>query len=208
MSERSREAAEAPRDVLALWERTRTLKTDLGGLDGRLSSLEEYNLPDRVADLTMTVDKLARKPDPQKIPVWNWSQMDSQKQAEHWKFLVSWVWNIFKERFPSAFRDMLGYSVSGAGPACWHRHEEVVESLTGLMNAWYYAFMDPESNPMRVTEWLGRWLPDAVRQGEKALAQCVKERSHQEPLENRENLAVPQDLIAHIHTLETGEILT
>ncbi|MFI9824593.1 hypothetical protein ACIHFC_29690 [Streptomyces sp. NPDC052013] len=73
MSEQSRGPAEPPRDVLAMWERTRSLGKRIDGVDERLQALEGFNLPDALADLALTVKKLTEKPEAQKFAVWDWS---------------------------------------------------------------------------------------------------------------------------------------
>ncbi|MFF8432431.1 hypothetical protein ACF07Y_46435 [Streptomyces sp. NPDC016566] len=210
MSERSRGPAEQPRDVLALWERTRTLGQRLEQVDKRLDGLEELGLPDVVADLALTVKKLTEKPEAQKAAVWNWASFTPQQQAQAWEILLDWMADTFRVRYPRAFSEMLGYA---KGPiSCWHLHEDMVESLTGLMGSWHWAFSDPESGPLRVAEWLDRWLPGAVRQGQFILASCKVQpdsaspyTGHKNPLDNRRT-DPPQDLLQQIHLLKTGEL--
>ncbi|MET7843673.1 hypothetical protein ABZT45_34730 [Streptomyces sp. NPDC005356] len=214
MSERSRESAEPPRDVLALWERTRGLGKDLSKVDERLGALEGQKLGDAITELSLVVKKLAQraeKPDPATLPVWNWQLMSGQEKAEAWNELLTWTWNTFRVRYPTAFRDMLGYGRREV--SCWHLHTDVVEVLTGLMHAWHWAYSDPESGPLRVPEWQGRWLADAVRQGKNILEHCTLEpvpgnpyNGHTDPLAGKENLRPPPDLLAHMKTLQTGEL--
>ncbi|MFI1291648.1 hypothetical protein ACH4VM_24820 [Streptomyces sp. NPDC020792] len=216
MSERSREAAEAPRDVLAMWERTRDLGKRLDGVNERLDVLEGQNLADAVAELSLTVKKLAEKPDSPKFAVWNWSAFTPQQQAQAWELLLDWTMGTFRVRYPRSFTEMLGYGKGAV--SCWHLHPDMVESLTGLMAAWNWAFLDPESGPLRVAEWLGRWLPDAVRQGQFILANCKLEpngvdsygrpdpyKGHRDPMENKRT-DPPEDLLRHVHMLKTGEV--
>lgn len=210
MSERSRGPAEPPRDVLALWERSRDLGKRLDGVNERLEALEGFDLPDTVADLALTVKKLTEKPQAPKVAVWNWLAMNPQQQANAWEILLDWTMNTFRVRYPRSFQQMLGYdrwSVS-----CWHLHPDMVESLTGLMCSWHWAFSDPESGPLRVVEWLGRWLPDAVRQGKSILESCDLDprpdnpyQGHKHPLQHKRT-DPPPDLLQHIHMLKTGEI--
>ncbi|MDT0382792.1 hypothetical protein RM572_29010, partial [Streptomyces sp. DSM 42041] len=75
MSERSRGPADSSRDVLAVWEKTRDLGNRLDGVNERLETLEGFDLPDRVADLALTVKKLTEKPEAPKFAVWNWNAM-------------------------------------------------------------------------------------------------------------------------------------
>jgi hypothetical protein len=88
----------------------------------------------------------------------------------------------------------------------------MVESLTGLMCAWHWAFADSESGPLRVAEWLGRWLPDGVRQGRFILEGCNLHpepdnpyAGHKNPLENKRT-DPPPDLLQHLNLLKTGEL--
>ena len=216
MSERSRESAQQPRDVMAVWERTRTLGKKLDGVSERLETLEGQNLADAVAELSLTVKKLAEKPDSPKFAVWNWSRFNPQQQAQAWEILLDWTMDVFRVRYPRSFQDMLGYSKGAV--SCWHLHPDMVESLTGLMGAWNWAYEDAESGPLRVSEWLGRWLPDAVRQGQVILANCKIEpngldahgrpnpyQGHRDPLDNKRT-DPPEDLLRHVHMLKTGEV--
>ncbi|WP_331729798.1 hypothetical protein [Streptomyces chartreusis] len=210
MSEQSRGPAEPPRDTLAVWQRTRDLDKRIDGVSERLDTLEGLNLGDAVADLALTVKKLAEKPKSPKIAVWNWQLMNPQQQAEAWGFLLDWVMNTFRVRYPRSFMEMLGYDKSAV--SCWHLHEDMVESLTGLMGAWHWAFTDPNSEPLRVAEWLGRWRADAVQQGKFILAKCNLHpepnnpyAGHKDPLANK-HTDPPPDLLQHIHLLKTGEV--
>ncbi|MFD5234307.1 hypothetical protein ACFWJ5_38505 [Streptomyces qaidamensis] len=216
MSEQSRGPAEPPRDVLAMWERTRSLGKRIDGVDERLEALEGFGLPDVVADLALTVKKLTDKPEAQKFAVWDWSTFNPQQQAQAWELLLDWTMGTFRVRYPRSFTEMLGYSKGAV--SCWHLHPDMVESLTGLMAAWNWAFRDPESGPLRVAEWLGRWLPDGVRQGQFILAKCKLEpnkvdqygrpdpyHGHKDPMENKRT-DPPEDLLRHIHMLKTGEV--
>ncbi|MER6138309.1 hypothetical protein [Streptomyces sp. NPDC001815] len=210
MSERSRGPAESSRDVLALWEKTRGLGNQLDGVNKRLESLEEFDLPDRVANLALTVKKLTEKPDSPKVAVWNWLAMPPQQQAQAWEILLDWTMGTFRVRYPRSFQEMLGYDQWAV--SCWHLHPDMVESLTSLMGSWHWAFSDPESTPLRTAEWLGRWLPDAVRQGKFILANCNLHpepndpyAGHKNPLENKRT-DPPPDLLQHMHLLKTGEL--
>ncbi|MFJ7049882.1 hypothetical protein ACIQVC_41695 [Streptomyces sp. NPDC101112] len=210
MSERSRGPAETSRDVLAVWEKTRDLGNRLDGVNERLETLEGFDLPDRVADLALTVKKLTEKPKTPQFAVWNWNAMNSQQQAQAWEILLDWTMGTFRVRYPRSFLEMLGYDK--AAVSCWHLHPDMVESLTGLMFSWNWAFNDPESGPLRVVEWLGRWLPDAVRQGKFILEPCNLHpepnnpyAGHKNPLENKKT-DPPPDLLQHLHLLKTGEL--
>lgn len=212
MSERSRGPAESSRDVLAVWEKTRTLSSRLDKVNERLESLEELNLPELVADLALTVKKLTEKPDSPKVAVWNWLAMSPQQQAQAWEILLDWMMKTFRVRYPRSFQQMLGYDQWAM--SCWHLHPDMVESLTSLMGSWHWAFSDPESTPLRTAEWLGRWLPDAVRQGQFILANCHLHpepdnpyAGHKNALENKRTDPAP-DLLQHLHLLKTGELPT
>lgn len=210
MSERSRGPAEPPRDVLAVWERTRDLGKRLDGVNERLEVLEGQNVADAVADLALTVKKLAETPESPNVGVWNWSLFSPQQQAAAWERLLKWTMDTFRVRYPRSFAEMLGYS--NWPVSCWHLHPDMVESLTGLMCSWHWAFTDEESGPLRVAEWLDRWLPGAVRQGQFILAKCKLAptpdhpyEGHRDPLENRRT-EPPPDLLERIHILKTGEL--
>lgn len=216
MSERSRGPAEPSRDVLAVWERTRDLGKRIDGVNERLETLESFNLPERVDELALTVKKLTEKPEAQKFPVWDWSTFNPQQQARAWELLLEWTMGTFRVRYPQSFAEMLGYSKMPV--SCWHLHPDMVEALTGLMASWNWAFRDPESGPLRVAEWLDRWLPGAVRQGVFILKGCNVRPSppdqygrsnpyngHKDPLEDKK-VDTPPDLQQHIHMLKTGEI--
>jgi hypothetical protein len=210
MSERSRGGAEQPRDVVAMWQRTRELNERLDGVNERLEVLEGQGLADALAELSLVVKKLTEKPDSPKVSVWNWQLMDSQQQAQAWEILLDWTMNTFRVRYPRSFQEMLGYD-NGA-VSCWHLHTDMVESLTALMCSWHWAFTDPESSPLRTVEWLDRWLSGAVRQGKFILAGCSLNpepgdpyAGHRHPLENKKT-DPPPDLLQHIHLLKTGEL--
>ncbi|MGW4623481.1 hypothetical protein [Streptomyces sp. NPDC004592] len=210
MSERSRGAAEPSRDTLAVWERTRDLGKRLDGVNERLESLEGFNLADRVADLALTVKRLTEEPEAPKFAVWNWNTMSPQQQAQAWEILLDWTMKTFRVRYPRSFQEMLGYNRWAV--SCWHLHPDMVECLTGLMFSWNWAFTDPESGPLRVAEWLGRWRSEAVREGKFILSGCDLDpradspyEGHKDPLENKRT-DPPRDLLQHIHMLKTGEV--
>lgn len=210
MSERSRGGPEQPRDVVAMWQRTRELNERLDGVNERLEVLEGQGLADALTELSLVVKKLTEKPDSPKVSVWNWQLMNSQQEAQAWEILLDWTMNTFRVRYPRSFQEMLGYG-NGA-VSCWHLHPDMVESLTGLMCSWHWAFTDQESGPLRVAEWLDRWLSGAVRQGKFILDGCSLHpepgdpyAGHRHPLENKRT-DPPPDLLQHIHLLKTGEL--
>ncbi|WP_393101429.1 hypothetical protein [Streptomyces sp. LN325] len=210
MSERSQGPAEPSREAAAMWERTRDLGKRLDGLTGRLETLEGQGLADALAELSLVVKKLAEKPAAEKGSVWNWQLMTVPQQAQAWELLLDWMMNTLRVRYPRSFQEMLGYGKGAV--SCWHLHPDLVESLTGLMCSWHWAFTDPDSGPMRVAEWLDRWLPGAVRQGRFILENCnvlpepgAPYAGHKDPLENKRTDPAA-DLLQHIHLLRTGEL--
>lgn len=195
MSEQAREPAEPPKDVKAVWERTRTLNK-------RLTAIEEQKLDERVAELSIVVTRLSEKQAPKAAGagVWNWSAMTPGQKAKAWRFLLEWTEKVFRPRYPRSYHQMLGY---GGYDSCWYKHPDMVELLSGLLASWNWAYTDPETSPLRVAEWLDRWLPGAVRQGKFILAGC-KNGSHRDPMEDMP--AMPNDeLLKQIAELEEME---
>lgn len=193
MSEQAREATEPPKDVKAVWERTR-------GLNKRLTALEELKLDEAVAELSIVLERLAEEPKAKKAGVWNWSAMTPSQRAAAWRHLLEWTEKVFRPRYPRSYHDMLGYE---AYDSCWYKHPDLVELLSGLLGSWHWAYTDPESTPLRVAEWLDRWLPGAVRQGQFILAAC-KNGSHRDQMEDKP-LMPNGELLKHIAELEEME---
>ncbi|WP_433573965.1 hypothetical protein [Streptomyces sp. CA-251247] len=196
-----------PKEITAVWARTRDLSRKLDETNQRLDTLEGQRLADTVEELSLVVSKLADKPEATRFAVWNWAVMNPQQQAQAWEILLDWMEKTFRVRWPRSYREMLGYAE--APTSCWYRHPDMVETLTGLMASHYWAFTDPESGPLRVAEWLDRWLPGAVRQGQFILKECgggYGETKHKDPWENK-NLQVDLDAVrSHIHLLRSGEL--
>ncbi|MFD4143054.1 hypothetical protein [Streptomyces sp. NPDC058572] len=198
-----------PKEFKAVWERTRDLGQKLDKVNERLETLEGQNLADAVAELSLVVKKLAEKPESAKPIVWNWGAFSPEQQAAAWEMLLDWMQTTFLERWPRSYKEMLGYAQSPN--SCWYKHPDMVETLTGLFAAYHWAFTDAESGPLRVAEWLDRWLPGAVRQGKFILADCkgidLKE-GHADPFRNKKQVEDYEDARAHVHLLTTGELPT
>lgn len=203
-----------PKETKAVWERTRELGRQLDEVNGRLETLEGQNLADRIQELSLVVKKLADKPKSEAPAVWNWNTFDPQQQANAWEVLMRWVEGTFRVRWPRSYKEMLGYSERPS--SCWWQHPDMVESLTSLMWSHHWAFLDAEASPLRVAEWLGRWLPDAVRQGKFILDECKGGSQHRDggnghkpdPFENKKIKEDHQQLARHLHLLRTGEVLS
>ncbi|MET7621806.1 hypothetical protein [Streptomyces sp. NPDC005408] len=170
MSEASRNGTEPPKDIAAMFKRTRDLSD-------RIGALEEQKLGDRLAELALVVQKLADKPESQSGGVWNWSGMTPGQQASAWEYLLAWMETILKGRFPSSYEEMLR-----AG--CWHEHPDVVEELTSLCTTWLWSYQDKEAGPLRTAEWLDRWLPACVRHVKLILENCSPQ--HTPPLQRHD----------------------
>ncbi|WP_435286347.1 hypothetical protein [Streptomyces bacillaris] len=202
---------EQPKETKAVWERTRELGRQLNEVNGRVETLEGQNLADRIQELSLVVKKLAEKPKRGAPAVWNWKEFDPQQQANAWDALMQWVEGTFRVRWPRSYKEMLGYTERAS--SCWWQHPDMVESLTSLMWSHHWAFLDEEASPLRVAEWLGRWLPDAVRQGKFILEECKNDYSgnggngHKHNLfENKKIGDDHKQLAAHVHMLRTGEV--
>lgn len=200
-----------PKETKAIWERTRELGRQMGEVNGRLETLEGQNLADRIQELSLVVKKLADKPKSDAPAVWNWSTFNPQQQANAWDVLMQWVEGTFRVRWPRSYKEMLGYTERNS--SCWWQHPDMVESLTSLMWSHHWAFLDKEASPLRVAEWLGRWLPDAVRQGKFILEECKNDFSRDggnghkhDPFENKKIKDDHQQLAQHLHMLRTGEV--
>ncbi|WP_432071261.1 hypothetical protein [Streptomyces sp. AA1529] len=198
-----------PKETKALWERSRDLGQRLDKVNERLETLEGQNLADRVQELSLVVKKLADKPKSDAPAVWNWNAFTSQQQANAWDVLMQWVEGTFRVRWPRSYKEMLGYSERPS--SCWWQHPDMVESLTSLMMSHHWAYLDAEASPLRVAEFLGRWLPDAVRQGKFILEECRSGyeggNGHKLDLfENKQIAADHEQLKQYLHTLRTGEI--
>ncbi|MFT9669346.1 hypothetical protein ACMZ5F_31315 [Streptomyces rhizosphaericola] len=202
---------EQSKETKAVWERTRELGRQLDEVNGRVETLEGQNLADRIQELSLVVKKLAEKPKRGAPAVWNWNTFDPQQQANAWDVLMQWVDGTFRVRWPRSYKEMLGYTERAS--SCWWQHPDMVESLTSLMWSHHWAFLDEEASPLRVAEWLGRWLPDAVRQGKFILEECKNDYSgsggngHKHNLfENKKVSDDHKQLAAHVHMLRTGEV--
>lgn len=185
MSERSRNGTEPPKDLLAVFQRTREL-------NGRLTALEEKNLDNRIAELAVVVEKLAEKPESKGSGVWNWAAMTPPQQLSAWEYLLGWMETILKARYPYAYTQL-------RLTRCWHEHPDAVEELTSLCTTWLWAYQDPESGPVRVAEWLDRWLPACVRHVSKILGEC--ETGHQELMRHGDPGLSSDSLDAHVQSL-------
>ncbi|MEG9552211.1 hypothetical protein V5N34_29475 [Streptomyces baarnensis] len=200
-----------PKEMKAVWERTRELGRQMDEVNGRLETLEGQNLANRIQELSLVVKKLAEKPKSDAPAVWNWSTFDPQQQANAWDVLMQWVEGTFRVRWPRSYKEMLGYTERNS--SCWWQHPDMVESLTSLMWSHHWAFLDKEASPLRVAEWLGRWLPDAVRQGKFILEECKNDFSRDggnghkhDPFENKKISDDHKQLGQYLHTLRTGEV--
>ncbi|MFF9128431.1 hypothetical protein ACF09J_35195 [Streptomyces sp. NPDC014889] len=197
------------KETKAVWERTRELGRQLDEVNGRLNTLEEQKLADRLQELSLVVKKLADKPESNAPVVWNWNTFNPQQQANAWDILLKWVEGTFRVRWPRSYKEMLGYSDRSS--SCWWQHEDMVESLTSLMMSHHWAYLDSEASPLRVAEWLGRWLPDAVRQGKFILEDCKNSydggNGHKHDLfENKALREDKEQLEQYLHMLRTGEV--
>ncbi|NEB60335.1 hypothetical protein G3I61_11610 [Streptomyces diastaticus] len=200
---------EQSKETKAVWERTRELGRQLEEVNGRLDTLEEQKLGDRIEELALVVQRLANKPEADAPAVWNWKDFTPQQQVSAWEILLTWVEDTFRARWPRSYKEMLGYTERGS--SCWWQHPDMVETLTSLMMSHHWAYLDKEASPLRVAEWLGRWLPDAVRQGKFILEECKAGydggNGHKHDL--FENKALAQDreqLDGYLHMLRTGEV--
>lgn len=197
-----------PKEIRAVWERTRALGQAVETLDKRLEVLEGQGLADAVAELAQVVQRLAEEPKGAKPSVWNWGAFNPQQQAQAWEILLEWMEETFRPRWPRAYREMLGYT--DKPNSCWYQHPDMLEALSGLMASYHWAYSDPESGPLRVAEWLDRWLPGAVRQGQFILQDCTGFGPDAHKADPWENKAVEQDTEAvrrRIHMLKTGEVV-
>ncbi|MGR3939074.1 hypothetical protein [Streptomyces sp. BRA346] len=196
------------KEIKAVWERTRGLGQKLNEANERLETLEGQKLAERLQELSLVVKKLAEKPKSTAPAVWNWGTFNPQQQAEAWDALMTWVEGTFRARWPRSYKEMLDYGERAS--SCWWRHPDMVESLTSLMSTYHWAYVDPESGPLRVAEWLGRWLPDAVRQGKFIMEECKNSyddsRHIPDLFANKMISADYRELQQHIHTLRTGEV--
>ncbi|MFZ4280976.1 hypothetical protein [Streptomyces rhizosphaericola] len=202
-------SSDQPKEMKAVWERTRELGRQLDAVNGRVETLEGQNLADRIQDLSLVVKKLAEKPKSDAPTVWNWKEFDPQQQANAWDVLMQWVEGTFRARWPRSYKEMLGYAERAS--SCWWQHPDMVESLTSLMWSHHWAFLDKEASPLRVAEWLGRWLPDAVRQGKFILEECKNDYSQgnghkHDPFENKKISNDHGQLSQYLHMLRTGEV--
>ncbi|QIP74735.1 hypothetical protein [Streptomyces sp. VN1] len=200
---------EQSKETKAVWERTRELGRQLDEVNGRLDTLEGQKLADRLQELSLVVKKLADKPENDAPAVWNWNTFNPQQQANAWDILLKWVEGTFRVRWPRSYKEMLGYSDRGS--SCWWQHPDMVESLTSLMMSHHWAYLDSEASPLRVAEWLGRWLPDAVRQGKFILEECKNSygegNGHKHDLfENKAIQTDHEQLGQYLHMLRTGEV--
>ncbi|MFG3158107.1 hypothetical protein ACGF7W_39410 [Streptomyces sp. NPDC048219] len=202
--------SDQPKEFKAVWERTRELGQGLDEVNTRLDTLEEQKLAERLQELSLVVKKLADKPEADAAPVWNWNTFTPQQQADAWDVLMQWVEGTFRARWPRSYKEMLGYADRHS--SCWWQHPDMVESLTSLMWSHHWAFLDAEAGPLRVAEWLGRWLPDAVRQGKFIMEECRKKTDNggaAHAVDLFANKALREDYGAvrqHIHMLRTGEV--
>lgn len=198
-----------PKEIRAVWERTRDLGQSLDAVNERLEVLEGQKLAESIQELSLIVKKLAAKPDNAAPAVWNWAAFSPDQQVEAWEALMQWVEGTFRTRWPRSYKEMLGYAERPS--SCWWQHPDMVESLTSLMFTYHWAYLDPESGPLRVAEWLGRWLPDAVRQGKFVLEECKSNYDGHgghtvDPFENKQIGSDHKALRQHLHTLRTGEV--
>ncbi|MFD8851550.1 hypothetical protein [Streptomyces sp. NPDC059604] len=204
-----------PKEMRAVWERTRELGQGLDEARNRLDTLEGQNLgdrlgvlegqglADRIEELSLVVKRLADKPESTPAAVWNWNAFTPDQQASAWDVLMEWVEVVFRARWPRSYKEMLGYMERPT--SCWWQHPDMVESLTSLMMSHHWAYLDKEASPLRVAEWLGRWLPDAVRQGKHVLAECTS--GHKPDLFAGKSLRADyEEVRKHVHMLRTGEI--
>ena len=145
----------------------------LNSVNERLEVLEGQNLADAVAGAVPDREEVGGEAGFPEVRGLGLVHVQPGTAGPSWELLLDWTMGTFRVRYPRSFTEMLGYGKSAV--SCWHLHPDMVESLTGLMAAWNWAFLDPESGPLRVAEWLGRWLPDAVRQGQFILANCKVE---------------------------------
>lgn len=202
--------SDQPKEFKAVWERTRELGQGLDEVNNRLDTLEEQKLGERLQELSLVVKRLTEKPEASAPPVWNWNTFTPQQQADAWDVLMQWVEGTFRARWPRSYKEMLGYADRPS--SCWWQHPDMVESLTSLMWSHHWAYLDAEASPLRVAEWLGRWLPDAVRQGKFIMEECKKKTDnggggHATDLFANKKLREDYGAVRqHIHMLRTGEV--
>lgn len=82
---------------------------------------------------------------------YSWRDLDRRGTAELWAELLDWV-DWLRHR----------YQLGSRVPACWYRHDAVVEELTALMAAHTAAYWcDPDSTDLPredMTAWHTQWL--------------------------------------------------
>lgn len=82
---------------------------------------------------------------------YSWRELDPRGAAELWADLLDWV-DWLRHR----------YQLGARVPACWYRHEAIVEELTALMAAHTAAYWcDPDSVDLPredMTAWHTQWL--------------------------------------------------
>jgi hypothetical protein len=95
---------------------------------------------------------------------WCWQSIDSDTASEQWRSLCSWV-GWLRSRYPIA--DQL--------PACWWRHSELVEELTGLWLAWLAAYTEPQAPLTAPIDFHDRLLPSFLGRVRRWGIQCLDE---------------------------------
>jgi len=151
----------------------KALSDNITGVSDRVAVMEKLRLGERVIEMAGILDGLARRRE-QEIPVWNWSAMTADEAASAWAELVTWRREMFRVRWPNSFQYIAN--------ACWYRHPDVVELLSGLYLSWRLAFTDEDTTPARAADWLDRTRPSLVQRIKEILDNCKS--GHTDPLEH------------------------
>jgi hypothetical protein len=98
--------------------------------------------------------------------------MTREQAGQAWEELLTWRREVLAVSHPEAYRQM--------AVSCWYRHADVKEELGALYLAWAWCYLDKASGPLRVMEWLDRWLPGTTRRVVELLDGCKKANRHKE----------------------------
>ena len=193
-----RRLAALGQDVQAHWQAVAELENHLDDLttqqleenerlDRRLAALGRdvqaqrqagAELGTRLDDLTTLVAELAGRQAAQtrgERAIW-WPDVPAgRERTGALRLLRAWVDDVLRGHHPELVQDSL--------QACWYRHDDVLDELTGLRAAWYAAYRGTAAPATAAIEWHDRWLPGCMARCKAAIKArpCGIDGHHQSP---------------------------
>jgi len=147
------------------------LAAELSEVRGRVTTIEDQRLVDRLGQMRDAVSDLAglvaalqpveeepRDPGPVVAP--NWADLDQEQAANAWEVLVTWCREVYRPM----------YAEKQWRP-CWYRHPVLRVQLSWLCANWHWSYM-ANCPPTRPAEWHTRWWPSVSTFMNDELSRC------------------------------------